>query len=99
MVTEVTDQYVGGRQPGGFEEEIIRATIDLGSGGGGSLTGVGLEGDYGGEPVVSADCVSHAADVNTPNKTSNSTDISVANGPASTTVTVELKVTGRHGVS
>lgn len=99
MVTEVTYHDVPTRQPGNHESEVVRATVDTGTGGGGGPLTVTLAGDYGAEPIVSADCVSHSADVNISSKTVDSLDVNVANGPASTTVTVELVVRGEHGVS
>lgn len=99
MANAVTYQHVSGRQPGVHEEELVRATIDTGTGGGGGPLTVTLAGEYGAEPVVSADCVSSSADVNITAKGPDSLDVNIANGPASTTVTVELIIRGEHGVS
>lgn len=93
MATEITERHVQHRQPGGFNEEIVRGTVDTDGTGAGSLT-VPLDG-YGESPVVQITSDAGAA----ANVTANSFDFDITGGTASSTVDVEALVHGPGGIA
>lgn len=94
MADAVTNQVLDAPPlPDGHDKEYIRATIDCGTSGGGSLANISLNGDYDGNPYITGDIVDAGqGEVTINNKTATDFDLVVTNGPASTTVTVDVHV-------